>query len=52
MKKSKRIKKKNGIAKALQHPSFKSQVIPNKKKHAYSDIRINVQRNSMGETES
>lgn len=32
MKKKKRVKKKNGIAKALQHPSFKHRVIPDTRK--------------------
>ena len=27
----KRMRVKNGIAKALHHPSFKQQVVPNKK---------------------
>lgn len=33
-KKKKRIKRKNGVAKALQHPSFKLQVIPDKRQKA------------------
>ena len=33
-KKTKRIKVRNGIAKALQSPSHKQKVIPNKKKNA------------------
>ena len=49
-KKKKRIKKKNGIAKALQHPSFKQQVIPDKRRAYHvselSDEDIEAVRNA------
>ena len=44
-KKKKRIKKRNGYAKALESPTHKQKVIPNKKKNAkseYDDFLIKV----------